>query len=973
MPKSGSFSSRYFRDGLSDRNMHKGDTARKIKARIDIVRNLMHRGGSSRPATAPATSGNGQTGKPAPVQYSTRPGGSIGVVSTPDPEDLVVNTATEVRPVPVAFGTVRLVGNFIRYDNDTFKSKAITKTTTIPGTPTASGNPVDAGKGGGSSRNFSSGASRNFFNKLKRTTPTPSAVIPPADPPPVQVITTTPPDYVFTKTIGYNYFLTFDLAICVGPIDEVVNMRATPGESSLTNDVAIEFATDGMRSFRCDDGEGFSGTMFLYNGAELQERRSDDVYDDGIGNRHVAIAHFKNFGLGQSPSPKTVMFEVRRFPRPVDAAGTALTDFPTRGAATDAHPSYYDANPAAALWEILTNDNWGANIPQAQLDVDSFRTAAQFFEAQNIGISLTLTSDAFVQEIIRHITETCACLLVWTGAELRLTCLMDTATAHANVTRLTEDQVIEPELTRGSWASTFNELRMTFVNRDQGFGTEVIHVQDLASINSLGRIQGTKIEAPVFGNRQTAEEQARRMLNEIAYPKGRLNFTMTRYASGIEPGALIEFVWSSWGSAATTYWRVNSVTDNQTTDGRIRVSCDEDLLAVPFRGIEAVFQNPETPHLIGEIRTPAEIILGDDATEELIGTFGPGQIYEPPGVMTAGTRNAVMGIQRADSSTTLASMVWEIDGSGDSNAMALSSPWAICGALEALVAISGGVDRTTTIDILLDYSGDMDDIVDACSYINATTDDFSDLTAGPYNLLFINDEIMRVGWAEDQGGGIVRLSGLVRGDFGTAIAAHADTDRIMFLERLEEANQLSWADIPQGEDIEFQADQVTNRGTIIDGATITFYGPATKQFTTRSLAPPTPIYLTDADASGTWTITMRPTFISNGAGTQPTLTQDLEDLITSLPSEHGLRVIAYSGGESEVPQGDTTIGERFDAVPDWMPTGVNVTSYAFTPDTGEPGSCELTLVMTPTGTATKVRIWTIINGVQSEDYIEITP
>jgi len=114
-------------------------------------------------------------------------GGTMSLTSSPKnlsagdnrAADFAMANAGEGFPVPVLFGEQKITGNFLNYSKDFFRSVAV---------PGESG---IGGKGGG-----------------------PAA----------------------TSTIGYEYFLSFEYGLCIGPVDSIAQVYSTPGEKVMMGD-----------------------------------------------------------------------------------------------------------------------------------------------------------------------------------------------------------------------------------------------------------------------------------------------------------------------------------------------------------------------------------------------------------------------------------------------------------------------------------------------------------------------------------------------------------------------------------------------------------------------------------------------------------------------------------------------------------------------------------------------------------------
>lgn len=854
-------------------------------------------------------------------------------------EDLTINTATEARPIPVTFGTVKIGGNIVRYDKGRFRSKPIYQEDVAE---------TEGGKGLGGGAAGAPGGQDTI--------------------------------------IGYEYFLSWDVAYCVGPVDRVTGLFIQPTEKNLLSSnpdsdgaatVTPVVFNDATTRVQRDitDGENVEGNARFYSGAFNQSRYANDHYnEDHENHRNVCFIHHRNTKMGRSPSPPSMMIEVQRLPRALDANGDTIAGFPVRGSNDSGDNAWDHANPAAAMWEILTNKLWGAGVPHDQLDLESFKAAAVFFAEKKIGLSFVLSQQDRMSEAVNFLRDHVQTILVWNGERVKMVVLMDRTSAYVPAHRITRDQVSDPVFSRPSWPSTVNEIRITFINRRAKHRTQTVVVQDLGSIEAVGRIQSRSYDLPGYPTRAIATKQARRILNESAYPQASLSFRMNRVFSGLEAGAFVIFVWPDWTNGeAITFWRVAEIRDNQTDGGDLEVQLIEDTYAVPYEGTEEDFEEPTDPTDDTTDQDDDDVSLGDDHGTEETGEFGPGVVWEPHGVMTNGARQAIVAMQRRSGFTAYATWAWETAGASPRNLPSVA-PWAVFATLTGDVPITRHTARDLEITAALEWPADIDTVLEAATFLAATADHYSDLTASRVCLLLIGDEIMRVGWATEPATGQVTFTGILRGCFGTTIAEHETGDVACFIAVFDIGYIWDPSAIPLNTDATFYADQITIRGSTVEDTQITFPGPeGTGFFSGRSTRPPGPENI-DADTSGpTWVARFRVRTFGVGAGTGATFVEDLAAVAAALPPGYGFYVVGLDSGGAAVAGAVYSLQAPFTAAPADMPATLGIDRFEYFQGTGDAGTAILELEATPTGGVAKIRIWTVQNSVLSTDAFTLEP
>jgi hypothetical protein len=547
------------------------------------------------------------------------------------------------------------------------------------------------------------------------------------------------------------------------------------------------------------------------------------------------------------------------------------------------------------------------------------------------------------------------------------------------LTRITRDQVTDPVFTRPTWPSTVNEIRINFVNRQKSHRTQTVVVQDTGSIEAVGRIQSKQFDLLGYPTRKIATRQAQRILIEASYPQATLRFKMNRLYSGIEAGSFVQFLWPDWTTGmAVTFWRVAEIRDDQLDSGDLEVLLLEDTYAVGYETANDPedFQEPAQPFENGSDVIDADVDKGDDHSSEVTGTFGPATVFEPDGVMTGGIRSALVAMQRRSGYIAYAQWTWEPSGGVARNLPAVA-PWGFFGTLTGNVAITRHTARNTQITGTLQFAADASQIIDAANYLATSADHYSDLTAARVSLLIINREIIRVGWAVDNTGGSVTFSGLLRGCFGSQIQTHSIGNSFVFIPVLDTGYFWTPTAIPTGEAIDFTADQVTTRGSLVNDTQITFVGPEASpagSFNGRSAKPPAPELSTPpTDTAGDWAAELRVRTFGLGAGTGATIEEDLGAILGSLPPGFAIYAVGYNSSNAPVAGAIYTLQTDFTTTPGDMPATLGISRFHFIAGTGDPGTCLIEFEATPTGTVAAIRLWTVQNTHLSLDYLEINP
>jgi hypothetical protein len=381
-------------------------------------------------------------------------------------------------------------------------------------------------------------------------------------------------------TTGYRYYLGMQLTLCSGEIDEVLEIRfddKVPGGTTITP--GTHYSTvgiDAMDLFGGDDQDGgVAGTVRVYHGTTTQD--PDDYLEDQLGFdlpawRGICFAVFDHVYLGTSPYIKDVSLVVRRCPNTLGLSGG---DENISG----------DANPAAMIYDLLTSSpsRNGLGIPAGNIDVDAFRTVGATLATEGLGLSMVqdraTPGKDLVFEILRHVDG-----IVY----------VEPTTGLLTLTLVREDYVLDdlPVLdennctltgfARASWGTIKNQVRVSYIDRADGFTEKTVQAQDLAAIEATGGEVSTQdFKLRGYSNAQNAQAAASRAIAGLGYPLATQQISADRTVWAFRPGTPFKLNWPKLGIAGLVC-RVMSIASGELLAGRINFDSAEDVFAVDW-------------------------------------------------------------------------------------------------------------------------------------------------------------------------------------------------------------------------------------------------------------------------------------------------------------------------------------------------------------------------------------------------------
>lgn len=813
-------------------------------------------------------------------------------------EKLQIADATEAMPVAVIFGMCRIAGNYMRYDRDSFRSVAVEADS-------------GGGKGGGSS----------------------------------------------SQVVGFQYYLSYLYGMCMGQLDGIMNVW----DGSEMKKVAT-----GDRPFTTDtltvnlSGSDWGGNCTFYRGSPGQAAAhigSDSA--TWYTYPHTAYIHFENYLIGTQSAPRTILVEAYRWPVCLDAAGDVVPSILVHGSLTSAGPCWYDANPAAIIYEVLTNAVWGRGLSPDKIDVASFAAASEFFATNDIGISISLTDQGKLSDVIDYVRRHVNTCVAWDGSVLKLFVLMNPTDGDEPLT-ITRDQVTKPSVQRPAWPETSNELRLEFVNRTNSWQTEIAQVQDDAAIGAIGGIVNSNmVSLPGFTNRTTAEAQAQRILQEQAYPAATITFYMNMAARRLIPGRRVRFVWDELtAQALNLFYRVVEVTDNEQSADGVKVILAEDLYATPYLGGPQAFE-AAVPGFSGTtFNSNDDLTLGGDSNAPYDpGDLAPLFAFELTIGKTLGTKQFAVLCQRGGLANIYALHKWALHGGSLFTSFAQTQGWCITGKLLSAVPTTAcDIQRGTggmTFTFDLTDPGDEADLLSSANKVGVAGDDLETLLSGMTDLLVIGGEVFFVGLVTETSPGVYEASNFIRAQWGTAQAAHAINDNVFFISKFVASQFLvSQGDIPTGTAIDLQTN-VASPGSGVIATEFAWVGPNAGAFLGTGALAYCPGYLSHTIIGTTFAVNLRPRWHGIGAESTGTIQGDLNNFAAAIPDGYALYVQPFNGVTSLAAAAVVISSYTSDADPSG---NGGVWSFSFT---------------APGGT-NKLRVWAGYKGGLSQQYIDLT-
>lgn len=450
------------------------------------------------------------------------------------------------------------------------------------------------------------------------------------------------------QTLGYRYFFTLQMGLGRGPINELLEIRvgdklAWVGSQTTSGTIAIQAAN----LFGGDKGEGgIEGTMDVCMGDKTQGQNGRMVGMRGaLLSAYRGVTTFVYDGLvcSMNPYPKPWRFRVRRttagWDRPVWYPERCDVYFYDSYTALDAvnvpvsylgNPDFYEnedwarlvaaelaaaqeeqdirrrtinaMNPAHMLIEIATNKSWGRQMPDDQIDWDSYKLGADTMYCEGFGLCMKWNRQTGVDEVVSEIINTIGAFQYVSRVTGKLTLRLIRADYDVDAlpvfTRTSGILSIEAAESSGS-DSGFNEVIVKYKTALTGKPASVRY-SNLGSTMSDGGINSTTTEYLGIPDRNLALRVAARDVRSNTGDIKRLKMTFDRRGYPLEPGSVFVLSDPELGIGSMVM-RVVEVTNEDYVNGSITITCLTDVFGLPLTTYVGADENPQQ----GENGNPA--------------------------------------------------------------------------------------------------------------------------------------------------------------------------------------------------------------------------------------------------------------------------------------------------------------------------------------------------------------------------------
>lgn len=554
---------------------------------------------------------------------------------------------------------------------------------------------------------------------------------------------------------NYQYWASAVVSICEGPVSELltiyngnnVNFFVTPPQSVLD-----ALATLGLTPSFVPLGSGFGGTFFEGTFPQsIWSVLATDYPNYAIPYPGEVIIGFANRSLGNEPTWPNDNYEI---------LGLDNSDLPAVGP---------DANPADVIIDFLTNADHGVQGFPSIFITGNLTQLRTYCRASGLLMSPVLTDQQDAASTLAQWMQAMACDFFWSNGTLQCVPYSDlpvtgngyTFTPNTTpVYNLTDDDFLENKGGMGSGSGdgaisievkdptlVLNMVQVEYLNRNNLYNPIIIYASDEATIVNVGRIRLSDVRTHHFWCLDNAANTSAQLQLGREQITTHYQFTLGREYILLDPMDIVTLTYAPLGMVAVPV-RIIEITEN-ADDGTLTFLAEE-------------YMGTVGPALYAK-QLPAGTTLNYNAPP---GNVNTPIIFEPPdqlghglaiGVAVSGEDMATWGgcIVLASYDNETYAQVGEVVGA--SRQGILTAP------LPVVTANPGGqtIDNSSILSVnLTESDGEL------------ASGSVSDMT-GLNTACLVDQEIVSYQNASLTGTNAYNLNPLVRGAYGTTIAAHS--------------------------------------------------------------------------------------------------------------------------------------------------------------------------------------------------------
>lgn len=296
-----------------------------------------------------------------------------------------------------------------------------------------------------------------------------------------------------------------------------------------------------------------------------------------------------------------------------DATGTFIIAQPGEAFETEGKIDYTrlpDANPAAMLYELKTNSDWGKGDPPSSIDIASYIAAAQVLKSEHFGLSMVVTQQekfkTVAGEILDHIK---AVEFQHPETGLWTLKLIRGDYDESQLPLLDPSNADVENVKKRLWGDTINKIFVEYTN-PASEEKESVGSENLANIMIQGAVISETRDYHAIRNPWLAKIVADRDVSEASRTLTSATVYTNRTNETLLPGGVFRLTWPE-EEIDQMVMRITKIDYGSATDRRIKMEVVEDVFGAPAMATAPVpnGENDEFLSFNDEPRDPDQVFI----------------------------------------------------------------------------------------------------------------------------------------------------------------------------------------------------------------------------------------------------------------------------------------------------------------------------------------------------------------------------
>lgn len=379
-------------------------------------------------------------------------------------------------------------------------------------------------------------------------------------------------------TVGYNFLLTTAIGIGLGRL-ELLSMyfnekKITDFSPRLTGTYLIE--EEFLFKTESEDVpfNGVRGEFSFYDGSQFE---ADDYLVTTFPTKNfspqkgICYAVFNHFYWGNDGKLAIPDFEVRRIPRIISEGD----DYLIINEGSTAH----EANPAEILYDVMTEKTfYGIGIQAEDIDTESFTKAAKTLKEEKFGLSIIYQVSSSFEDFSNDICNHISANLFRSNYTGKWKLKLNRKDYNIEDLIVFNESNAKIKYNRKQALNLFNEVKINYEDRSANY-QERSSVVDTKTLEFLTDQNNTK-KIDFFGIKTShlAAQVASREL--AAYSKNLISLEITcdRIAYGLERGDVIVVNYPRY-NINNLVFRIQEINLGRFNDNAIKINCIQDIFS----------------------------------------------------------------------------------------------------------------------------------------------------------------------------------------------------------------------------------------------------------------------------------------------------------------------------------------------------------------------------------------------------------